>query len=370
MATPERARSITGTDLQNAFDGRRRVVPLALRPEVDGGRYPVKRIIGESFEVEADLVADGHDVLSAVLVYRHEAETTWHELPLTHAGNDAWRAAFPLTQLGRYRYTVLAWIDAYASWRRGLERKVAAGVDVSLELIEGAILIEQAVARGAPLAQSARILRGGLPADERVAHATSRDVVDAMAKWPDRSLASMCGEREVLVERALAGFSAWYELFPRSTGEDGKHGTFRTAEGWLDYIAELGFDIIYLPPIHPIGTSFRKGKDNAPTAEPDDVGSPWAIGGPEGGHTAVHPQLGTLDDFDHFLRAARDRHLEIALDIAFQASPDHPWVKEHPTWFRSRPDGSIQYAENPPKKYQDVYPFDFESADWEAMWAA
>jgi starch synthase (maltosyl-transferring) len=367
MAAPERPRRITATELATA-DGRRRVVTLALRPEIDGGRYPVKRCAGESFEVEADLLADGHDAIAAVLLVRHESATTWQELPLVHAGNDAWRASFPLTLLGRYRYAALAWIDQFASWRRGLERKHAAGVDVSVELLEGAQLVEEAVARGAPLVQSVRLLRD--VSVDRIAHALSPELAEQMARFPDRSRATMHPEREVLVERALAGFSAWYELFPRSTREDGKHGTFRDAEGWLDYIAELGFDIVYLPPIHPIGHAFRKGKDNTPDAQPGDVGSPWAIGGPEGGHTAVHPDLGTLDDFDHFHRAARDRGLEVALDIAFQASPDHPWVKQHPTWFKARPDGSIQYAENPPKKYQDVYPFDFESEDWEALWAA
>lgn len=352
------------------FDGRRRVVALALRPEVDGGRYPVKRVLGDTFEVEADLVADGHDVIAAVLRFRHATEPAWHEVPLGHGGNDVWHAAFPLTQLGRYHYTVLAWIDAFASWRRGLERKFAAGVDVAVELLEGAALVEAAVARGAPIAESARILRGTLPADERVAHATSHELADAMARWPDRTFATLHPERELVVERALARCSAWYELFPRSTRADGTHGTFRDAEGWLDYVQELGFDILYLPPIHPIGRAYRKGPDNSPVAGPHDVGSPWAIGGPDGGHTSVHPELGTLDDFDRFHRAARDRGLELALDIAFQASPDHPWVKEHPTWFRARPDGSIQYAENPPKKYQDVYPFDFETPDWRALWEA
>jgi starch synthase (maltosyl-transferring) len=356
------------TATESPADGRRRVVTLALRPEVDGGRYPVKRIAGESFEVEADLLVDGHDAIAAVLLVRHESEREWQELPLAHAGNDAWRASFPLAQLGRYHYAALAWIDHFASWRRGLERKYAAGIDVSVELLEGAQLVAEAVARGAPLAKSVELLRD--PSADRLTHALGEELAAEMARWPDRSLMTMSPQREVLVERPLAAFSAWYELFPRSTREDGTHGTLRDAEGWLDYIVELGFDIVYLPPIHPIGHAYRKGKDNTPDAGPDDVGSPWAIGGPEGGHTAVHPQLGTLADFDHFQRTARDKGLEVALDIAFQASPDHPWVIEHPTWFKARPDGSIQYAENPPKKYQDVYPFDFESADWEALWAA
>ena len=344
-------------------DGRRRVVVLAVRPEVDGGRYPAKRVVGEPLVLEADLAVDGHDVVRAQFV------VNGLELDATPVANDTWIATYTPQTLGRVRYTAIAWVDAFATWRRGLERKLAAGVDVSLELLEGANLIEAAVKRGAALGDVVKILRSARP--DRVESAIHPAVTEEMARFPDRTLASRYDkELEVLIERPLARFSAWYELFPRSCGTGGKHGTFRDAEARLDYIAELGFDIVYLPPIHPIGRAFRKGPDNSPDAKPGDPGSPWAIGGPEGGHTSVHPELGTLADFDRFVAAARARKLDVALDIAFQASPDHPWVKEHPTWFRTRPDGSIQYAENPPKKYQDVYPFDFESADWQALWAA
>jgi starch synthase (maltosyl-transferring) len=345
-------------------DGRCRVVALGVRPEIDGGRYPVKRITGEPLAVEADLVADGHDVLRGMLRYRRESETAWHEVELTHTGNDTWSATITLTEIGRYRYTVAGWVDAFATWRRGLERKFAAGVDVSLELREGARLVEAAGLDASELTSKA-------PIAERVAYATGELLGAAMAGVPDRRHQTVYRhELEVVVERPLAGFSSWYELFPRSTGAAGKHGTFRDAEGRLDYVAELGFDVIYLPPIHPIGLGFRKGPDNSPTAGPTDPGSPWAIGAAAGGHTSVHPELGTLADFERFRAAAAERGICVALDIAFQASPDHPWVKEHPTWFKQRPDGSIQYAENPPKKYQDVYPFDFESDDWEALWQA
>jgi starch synthase (maltosyl-transferring) len=352
--------------------GRHRVVALAVRPVVDGGRYPVKRVIGDVLQVEADLVADGHDTVAAVLLYRHVDDREWTEISLEHTGNDAWRASFPLSRLGRYRYTVRAWVDAFASWRRGLQRKFDAGTDVSVELLEGALLIDAAVKRGAPLADIAKLLRNSqaLSIAERVAHALSPEVSAEIAQFPDRTHATAYPqELEVVVEQPLAGFSAWYELFPRSTGPAGAHGTFADAEKRLAYVAELGFDIVYLPPIHPIGHAYRKGPDNTPDAGPADPGSPWAIGAAEGGHTSVHPDLGTLADFDRFVATARARKLEVALDIAFQASPDHPWVVEHPTWFKARPDGSIQYAENPPKKYQDVYPFDFESADWQALWA-
>ena len=345
-----------------------------MRPEIDGGRYPVKRLVGEVFAVDADLIADGHDVVRGVLRYRHESEAGWQERELVATGNDTWAATFELPRLGRYRYTCAGWIDAFATWKRGLEKKVAAGVDVELELREGALLVEAARTRAgkdapAVLLEATRLTAG--PLVDRVAFATGLALADAMAAFPDRAHETRYRhELEVVVERVLAGCSAWYELFPRSTGPAGKHGTFRDAEARLDYVAELGFDVIYLPPIHPIGRAFRKGPDNSPTAGPTDPGSPWAIGAAEGGHTGFHPELGTLADFEHFRAAAEKRGIAVALDIAFQASPDHPWVNQHPTWFKQRPDGSIQYAENPPKKYQDVYPFDFESPDWQALWSA
>jgi len=351
-------------------DGRRRAVVLAIRPQVDGGRYPVKRVAGEPLSVEVDVVCDQHDVVRAVVLHRHAAEPAWHETATEQVGSDTWLATLELAELGRHRYTALAWTDAFATWQRGLARKLAAGLEVSLELLEGALLVDAAIARGAPLRQAAALLRGTEPIGVRVAHATSVALTDEMARFPDRSRAARYhGELEVIVERRLAGCSAWYELFPRSTAT-GRHGTFHDAERRLDYIAELGFDVVYLPPIHPIGRTYRKGPDNSTDARPGDPGSPWAIGAAEGGHTSVHPELGTLADFDRFRATASARGLEVALDIAFQASPDHPWVAQHPTWFRARPDGSIQYAENPPKKYQDVFPFDFETADWHALWAA
>lgn len=343
---------------------------LAVRPEVDGGRYPIKRVLGDSLVVEADIVSDGHDVLRAVVLDRPPGADAWRETALVPLPNDVWRAEIALAGLGRHAYTVLAWVDAFATWHRGLARKIAAGVAVAVELLDGALLVEAVLGRP-DLPAADRALLCAAAADLRAARVPDDAFVAVMrahAQRPpveryDRDLA-------VLVERPLAACSAWYELFPRSTGADGAHGTFRTAEAMLAYVAELGFDVVYLPPIHPIGTAFRKGPENAPEAGPGDVGSPWAIGAPEGGHTSVHPALGTLADFDRFVAAARALRLEVALDLAFQASPDHPWVTEHPTWFKARADGTIQYAENPPKKYQDVYPFDFDSADASALWAA
>jgi starch synthase (maltosyl-transferring) len=341
---------------------RQRVVIQAVRP---GGDYAVKRVVGESLAIEADVVCDGHEVVRAVLQLRHASEQTWREIELRPAGNDVMTTALALERLGRHHFTAVAWIDTFATWRRGLERKIAAGQDVALELLEGAQLVDAAIARGAPLAEAARMLRD--PAADRVAFALGAQLADAMARFPDRARAARFEpEREVLIERPLARASAWYELFPRSAGAPGRHGTLRDVIARLDYVAELGFDILYLPPIHPIGTAFRKGPDNAPEAGPGDPGSPWAIAN----HLAIHPELGTMADFEALVAAASTRGIELALDIAFQCSPDHPWVREHPTWFKQRPDGSIQYAENPPKKYQDVYPFDFDGADAEALWAA
>ncbi len=348
-------------------------VVLAVRPEVDGGRYPAKRVVGESLVIEADIVTDGHDVLRAIALVRGPGESTWQELELEHAGDDVWRATLQLGQLGRCHYNVMAWVDAFATWKRGLERKLAANVDVSVELLEGALLVDEALGRGGDpsLREYAARLRGDAPVLERAAIAQSAELAALVELVPDRSAAARYRhDLEVFVERPLAACSAWYELFPRSARGDGTHGTFRDVEARLPYVAELGFDILYLPPIHPIGLSFRKGPDNAPAAGPPDPGSPWAVGAHGGGHTAVHPDLGTIDDFDHLVAAARAHDIEIALDIAFQASPDHPWVTEHPHWFRQRPDKTIQYAENPPKKYQDVYPFDFDSADRDALWSA
>jgi starch synthase (maltosyl-transferring) len=358
-------------DLDDA--DRARAVILAVRPEVDSGRYPIKRVVGERLEIEADIVGDGHDVVRAILIDKPAGGSAWRETGLVLGRDDVWRAPIEGLQLGRHLYSVIAWVDAFATWRRGFERKLAAGVAGELELLEGALLIEAAHVRGRDAALRAAVehLRGTDSLEDRAAVALDPELTALVDRWPDRSAATRYPrELVVLVERPLAACSAWYELFPRSTRSDGKHGSFRDVEVRLPYVEELGFDILYLPPIHPIGSAFRKGPDNSPAAGPDDPGSPWAIGAKEGGHTAVHPQLGTLADFDRLLAAARDRGIEIALDIAFQASPDHPWVTEHPGWFRARPDGSIQYAENPPKKYQDVYPFDFECADWKALWHA
>jgi starch synthase (maltosyl-transferring) len=354
-------------------DGRERVVIEAVRPAVNGGRFAIKRVEGERVIVEADIFADGHDELSALLLYRRGEVEAWVEMAMEPLLNDVWRAEFPVDEAGDYYYTVQAWVDRFKSWRRGLEKKLAAEQDVAVDLLSGAELVSIAAkrAKGADqdlLERFAGTLRGKIQAASQLALAG--EVAELMAKYPDRRWAvTYDKELRVNVEREKARFSAWYEMFPRSCAAmAGVHGTFKDCIARLPYVASMGFDVLYLPPIHPIGISFRKGKNNFIDAGPDDVGSPWAIGAEDGGHKAIHRQLGTLEDFKLLLSKAKEHGLEIALDIAFQCTPDHPYVKEHPAWFRNRPDGSIQYAENPPKKYQDIYPIDFETNDWEALW--
>lgn len=359
-----------------APDGSRRTIVSAVSPEIEGGRFAIKRTVGETVVVEADVFADGHDLLSAVLMYRRDAEKNWNEVAMEPLGNDRWRGKFQITQLGNFRYTVMGWVDHFKSWQHDLEKKVKAGQDMALELRVGAKLVEFAAQQpgapgAAPLAAWAETLAGesSPPMEKRVELALSPQLAEMMARHPDRRLATAY-ERElrVVVDPPLARFGAWYELFPRSLGRDGRHGTFKDVEAHLPRVADMGFDVLYLPPVHPVGKSFRKGKNNNPVCQPGEPGSPWAIGAAEGGHKAILPELGTLKDFQRLVTKARELKIEIALDIAFQCSPDHPYVKEHSEWFRKRPDGSIQYAENPPKKYQDIYPFDFESDAWESLW--
>jgi starch synthase (maltosyl-transferring) len=357
----------------------RRVIVEGVHPEVDAGRFPIKRTPGEDVVVGADIFTDGHDKLSAALLYRRAGEQVWAQVAMQSIGNDRWQASFPVDTIGGYEYTVEAWIDRFGSWRHELSKKFGAGQDVKSELLEGAALVRDTLERAGDAGGEANALLERIAATladetveqpERVAEALAVQVEEAMSRQADRRLATRYRrELAVTVERERARFGAWYEMFPRSSGSDpDKGGTFADAEAQLPYIAEMGFDVLYLPPIHPIGRSFRKGKNNTLDAGPDDVGSPWAIGGDAGGHDAVEPSLGTIEDFDRFVEAARKLDLEIALDLAYQASPDHPYVNDHPAWFRQRPDGTIKYAENPPKKYQDIYPINFESSDWEALW--
>jgi starch synthase (maltosyl-transferring) len=353
-------------------DGRKRVAIESVAPEIDAGRFPAKRSVGEKVAVEADVFADGHDALACVTRYRHESSSTWTEVPMVPLVNDRWRAVFVVTELGTYRFTIEAWVDRFGTWSRQFAKRVEAGQDVAQELEVAARLVDAAAAR-AGLPDNQKLVTYAAQLRKGKAEATAAlgsDLAELMERHADRSLSTTYSrEVEVVVEVERARYGAWYEMFPRSAGKQGKHGTFRDVEEWLPYISGMGFDVLYLPPIHPIGRTHRKGANNSVRAKPDEPGSPWAIGSDEGGHKSVHPQLGTLDDFRRLISVAGEHGLSIALDIAFQCSPDHPYAKEHPEWFRHRPDGTIQYAENPPKKYEDIYPFDFECEAWRELWA-
>ena len=351
-----------------------------VEPTVDAGRFPVKRLVGDVCEVGADIYKDGHDLLRGRVRYRGPGDAEWSYAPLVFDYNtDRWFGEFVLDRIGRWDFTVEAWTDVFETWRSGLEKKISASQDVDLELREGALMAESTARRvkfgeaRKALTHAAKTLQDAtLSASERQRVALSPELTAVMREhYTPNDLTTYDRELFLTVDRERAGFAAWYELFPRSQGEEpGVHGTFATAAKQLPRVAEMGFDVVYLPPIHPIGRKFRKGKNNTLTPTADDVGSPWAIGNEDGGHTAVEPALGTLKDFEDFVATAKDLGLEVALDYALQCSPDHPWVKEHPDWFHVRPDGSIQYAENPPKKYQDIYPINFWCDDREALWAA
>ncbi len=356
-----------------------RVIIENVHPEIDGGRFAVKRTAGEQVLVTADIFTDGHDALSACVLFRRSGESSWHETPMQAEVNDAWHASFEVLELGQYEYTIHAWIDHFSSWRRDIKKKADAGVEILNDILTGAGLVREAVERAPEefalelqgfvnLLEAPKEGGGGL--QEALAAALDDKLARLMAQFPDRRAAREYEKTLVVeVDRERARFGAWYEMFPRSsTAEAGRHGTFRDCIERLPYVAEMGFDILYLPPIHPIGRDHRKGKNNNPKCLPEEAGSPWAIGAAEGGHKAIHPQLGTLEDFHQLVAAAREFGLEVALDIAFQCAPDHPYVKEHPDWFRWRPDGSVQYAENPPKKYEDIYPLNFECGDWKKLW--
>ena len=384
---------MTGITTQNGEPARARVVIEKVEPEVDGGRFAIKRVEGDDVAVTADVFADGHDLLTARLRYRKAGTEAWDEVAMRDLGNDRWSGTFCVGTPGTYEYAVQAWIDDFKSWHRDLIKRLDAGQDVSMELLIGAELVDAAGGRAtgndtAALRAWAQKLRAfGTPAGSRppgsilapdstnsaldnLRTVLAQEIESLVTRYPDRRFAATSEPvLRVTVDRAKAGFSAWYEMFPRSTAAGaGGHGTLRDCAERLSYVAEMGFDVLYLPPIHPIGRIHRKGKNNNSVSGPDDVGSPWAIGSEEGGHKAIHPQLGTLEDFRYLAIKCRDYGIEIAIDLAYQCAPDHPYVKTHPEWFRHRPDGSVQYAENPPKKYEDIYPFDFEGAHWRDLW--
>jgi starch synthase (maltosyl-transferring) len=345
-----------------------------VEPSIDCGRYPIKREVGDTLEVTADIFRDGHDMLAAVVRFRPWDEDEWSEVPMRFLDNDRWGGSFPLTRNTRYRYQVVAFPDYFETWHDEIVKKRDAGLDVAVEIREGEILLAEMASRAG--GDDGRILREAAEAAESAA--SQREAIDRMLgteviaaahRHRSRVGAVTSPEYTVTVDRVRARYASWYEMFPRSAGTDPTaSATFRDVENQLPRIQQMGFDVLYFTPIHPIGTTKRKGRNNTLNPKPDDPGVPYAIGSPEGGHDAIEPGLGTEEDFARLVAEAARHGLEIALDIAFQASPDHPWAKDHPEWFNHRPDGSIKYAENPPKKYEDIYPINFQNDDWQGLW--
>lgn len=351
------------------LSGKKRVLIENIQPQVDDGLYPAKRTVGERVDVTAAIFGDGHDHIRGEVLYKKQGAGAWTRVALTPTYNDEWHAAFYVLEKGNYVFTVQAWIDHFETWYDGFKKKALAKVDVTVELTEGVLLLKQLGKTNTLLLSVARKLEDKNQ-DTAINYVLSEDFAQIVHENPLRENETRSEKEYVIqVEHSKANFSAWYEFFPRSSSfEAGKHGTFKDCIRLLPRIAAMGFDVLYFPPIHPIGKVNRKGKNNNVNSQPGEPGSPWAIGSDEGGHKSILPALGTLEDFKHLVSEAQKSGIDIAMDIAFQCAPDHPYVKDHPDWFKQRPDGSIQYAENPPKKYQDIYPFNFESDDWKNLW--
>lgn len=351
-----------------------RIIIESVKPQLDGGSFFIKRIVNQTVKVSAHVFADGHDVVECCVKFKHEKDKKWSEVRMSPTENDEWEAEFTVTKQGFYSYFIEGWVDYALNWQHGTERKINDNQQVKSELLEGAeycqaILKEVMKEEKVYLNAAIKAFQDAKLYDSAIEIALSDELHQIFKKYPTRTLANSSAELKVYVDRKKALFSTWYEFFPRSTSETpGKHGTFKDCERLLPRVAEMGFDTLYFPPIHPIGEVNRKGKNNATTAEKGDVGSPWGIGSKHGGHKSTHPELGTIDDFKSLVKKAQSMGIEIAMDYALQAAPDHPYVKDFPQWFKWRPDGTVQYAENPPKKYQDIQPIYFESGDWKNLW--
>ena len=343
----------------------------AIDPRVDGGRFPFKRVVGEPIEVMADIFRDGHEVTAVALRWRREGDAAWQAVPMAFYDNDRWRGVFTPQELGRHEYAIEAWTSVFATWRRGCLVKQKAGVAIEVDLLEGRALVAEAIARAGGRAGAMQAVLEAFDHSRAPESLLQEELAVLMAEVEARPDLTWSDSFPFYVQRPRARTGAWYELFPRSqTNDANRHGTFNDVIARLPEIAEQGYDVLYFPPIHPIGRANRKGKNNSLNAGPDEPGSPYAIGSEEGGHDAIHPQLGTLDDFHRLIEAAKGHGLEIALDFATQCSPDHPWLRDHPQWFKRRADGSMRYAENPPKKYEDIVNPDFYCADRVALWNA
>ncbi|MBO3116329.1 alpha-1,4-glucan--maltose-1-phosphate maltosyltransferase [Winogradskyella sp. DF17] len=356
------------------MQNQKRVVIDYVSPQINGGDFFIKRVVGEIINIDAHVLVDGHDVISASVLYKHEKERKWSEARMHLVVNDEWKSSFHVEKQGFYSYKVQGWVDYGLNWQHGIERKIDDGQHVKSELLEGISLLKPLIKKVTKEEQDyleycIASFKDEAKYDLAIKEAKSSELYDIFVKYPEKHLANESKELQVYVDRKKARFSTWYEFFPRSASEiEGQHGTFKDCERLLPRIAEMGFDTLYFPPVHPIGYVNRKGRNNTTKAQSDDVGSAWGIGSPEGGHKDIHPKLGTIKDFKSLVKTAKEQGIEIAMDYALQAAPDHPWVKEHPEWFKWRPDGTVQYAENPPKKYQDILPIYWESKDYKNLW--
>jgi starch synthase (maltosyl-transferring) len=355
--------------------GRKRVVIANVVPQIDCGKYPAKGVVDQEFLITADIFTDGHDNVDASVLIKQKKDRSWKEFPMKFINNDHWECSFYPQKTGFYQFQIQGWVNAFSTWKSGLLKKHEAGQDLQVDLQIGASLIEQSASRAAAkeknsILQFSKKITEANNTEDAILVATNDQLAFLMNRCKDKDLVTVYPQIfEFEIEVRRAGFSTWYELFPRSTApEPDKHGTFKDVKGLLPRIAAMGFDTLYFPPIHPIGEEKRKGKNNSLIASETDPGSPWAIGNRTGGHKAIHPQLGSLKDFQDLIKEARKHDIEIAMDIAYQCAPDHPYVKQHPQWFKWRPDGTVQYAENPPKRYEDILPFNFETEDWQALW--
>ncbi len=350
--------------------GRKRVVIDRVTPQIDGGQFPIKRTVGQTLAVRAHVFTDGHDLIRVEMLYRKPGQANWTVEEMIDQGRDEWTASFQVAELGDYVYTVRGWVDRFDSWQADLRKKHEAGLDITIDLRIGAKIVRDTTKRAKPAdAQQLKNWAHSLQSGNDIELALSEKLTGLARKYPDRSLATVYDTPlPVMVDHPQAVYSAWYQIFPRSFGKNGNHGTFADCESLLPKIAKMGFDVLYLPPIHPIGRINRKGKNNSLECRPTDPGCPWAIGATEGGHKSIHPQLGSLTSFRRFVGNAKTHGLDVAMDLTFQCSPDHPYVTEHPEWFRWQPDGTVQYAENPPKEYKDVLPLNFETRHWKALW--
>ena len=356
------------------MQNQRRVVIDTVKPQINCGEFYIKRIVNEIVNVDAHVLVDGHDVIAASVLYKHEKERKWSEVRMHHVVNDEWKVSFTVEKQGFYTYKVEGWVDYALNWQHGIERKIDDNQHVRSELLEGVTYLKPLLKKASKrekeyLAYCIDCFENEDKYDDAIKEATSHKLHDIFVKYPEKHLANASKELQIYVDRKKALFSTWYEFFPRSSSQtEGQHGTFKDCERLLPRIAEMGFDTLYFPPVHPIGEVNRKGKNNTTNAKEGDVGSAWGIGSQYGGHKDIHPQLGTVEDFKALIKKAKDLGIEIAMDYALQAAPDHPWVKEHPDWFKWRPDGTVQYAENPPKKYQDILPIYWESKDYKNLW--